>query len=591
MGLTKKLKDYLEYGIRIRVKLVTSYLILIIIPLIVLGVVLYSFYFDAFVIQASEYSDQLMDQINKNIESYFETIDQMSMNIAYDDSVNDIMDNIYYTSELESPEDEQYLNDIISNYLLSNDGIDSIHIYSTEHSFHAYKKGTINKYYSPASQDYLTRAKTTYGESFIVSRFDKQFNENFFSISIVRPIISMFSFSTVGTVVVNVNHRVLQDLIDGIGLGSHNKILILNEKDEVLYSEDEAAIGRRLTDDLYFNKNYEDGLVNVYDDKGERYLFISERSSITSHRAVVLTPYSYLTKSVNESSVFILYLGLVIFAVSFFFSILITGTITRPVNELKDTFKYVGQTNRHIAKDVAGTNEISELWLGFNKMVQRIDELINEIIGKEDEKRRSEIKALQMQINPHFLYNTLNSIKYLAIIQNANNIKRITNLLISLLKEIANNQTDYTTIRDEINLIRKYIEIQKVIYMDKFSISIICPKALYDKKIIKFILQPIVENSIFHGVLPNAKKGLIRIRIYEETQLIIKIIDNGIGISKSDDWQQKTENEERNNHIGLKNIDSRIKLFYGIEYGIEVRSKEGVGTIVTVVLPRMMEGM
>lgn len=582
----KRLKKFFEYDISIKVKLISSYLILIIIPLIVLGVVLYAFYLDAFIVQASEYSDQLMDQINRNIESYFETIDQLSMNVAYDDSVNDILDNLYYTSQFRSPEDEQYLNETLSHYLLSNDGVDSIHIYGTEHNFHAYKKGTINQYYSPASQEYLSRARTTYGESFIISRFDKQFNENFFSISIIRPIISLYNFSTVGTVVINVNHRVLEDLIDDIDLDSHNKILILNEKDEVLYSEDEAAIGRRLTEDLYFNKEYDKGLVNVYDQYGEKYLFISKRSSVTSHRAVVLIPYSQLTKSVNESSIFIVYLGLIIFAVSFFFSILITETITRPINELKATFHYVGKSNRGIKKKIDGTNEISELWRGFNNMVRRIEELISEIIGKEDEKRKAEIKALQMQINPHFLYNTLNSIKYLSIIQNANNIKRITNLLISLLKEIANNQTDYITIKDEINLIKKYIEIQKVIYLDKFSISIVCPEALYGKKIIKFILQPIVENSIFHGVLPNAKKGLIRIKIYQEEQLVIKIIDNGIGLNNNDDWESKSENEDRNNHIGLKNIDSRIKLFYGQEYGIVVKSKRNYGTIVTVVLPR-----
>ena len=584
--LMKKVRWFFEYGIRISVKLVTSYLILIIIPLIILGVVLYSFYLDAFIVQASKYSNQLMNQINKNIESYFLTIDQLSMNIAYDDTINNIIDNLYYTEKFESPEDEQYLNDMLSHYLLSNDGVDSIHIYCREDSFHAYKKGTINKYYRPTSQDYLTRAKTTYGESFIISRFDKQFNEKFFSISIIRPIISMFSFTTVGTVVINVNHRILRDLIDEIGLDSQNKILILNEKDEVLYSEDETTIGKRVTDDLYINKEYNNGLINVYDQQGEKYLFVSERSSFTYHKAVVLTPYYYLTKSVNESSVFIMYLGLVLFAIAFFLSILITGTITRPINELKDTFSLVGQQNRHIEKKIDGRNEIGELWLGFNKMVKRIDGLIEEIIDKEDEKRRAEIKALQMQINPHFLYNALSSIKYLAIIQNANNINRITDLLISLLKEIANNQTDYTTIRDEIDMIKKYIEIQKVIYLDKFKISIVCPKALYEKKIIKFILQPIVENSIFHGILPNNKKGFIRIKIYENEQLVIKVIDNGIGLAESKDWQHKSNNEDRNNHIGLKNIDSRIKLFYGPEYGINLRSKKGVGTIVTIVLPR-----
>lgn len=585
VALMKKIKEIFKYNISIKVKLICSYLILVTIPLTILGAVLYSYFLNAIIMQASEDATQLTNQINKNIESYFEEIDELSLSIAYDETINKTLDELYFNMESENPLDRSDLNDQLSLYLQIKKGVDSIHIYSEDNYFYAFKKGTINEYYIASTQDYLNKAKTTYGKSYIVSRNEKQFVENYFSISIVRPILSLYSFKIIGTLVINVNYNVLKDLIDEVEPNNNSKIIILNEHDQVLYSKDRETIGKGLTQEFYYDKTYDGDFINVYDENNEKYLFISQRSSITSHRIVVIIPYWDLSKNADESNVFIIILAIFLSVAAFLVGILITNTITKPIKELQDEFTYVGKTNYEIRQGVKGKNEISELWLGFNRMVLRIEELIREIISKEDEKRRAEINALQMQINPHFLYNTLNSIKYLSIIQNASNIKRITNLLISLLKELANNQTDYITIEDEIKIVKKYIEIQKVIYLDKFSVSIICPKALYDKKIIKFILQPIVENSIFHGLLPSEKKGQIRIKIIKEEKLKIKIIDNGVGLENKMGWENQSKSGDKNNHIGLNNINNRIKLFYGEEYGITLKSKKNIGTVVEIILP------
>jgi two-component system sensor histidine kinase YesM len=582
----KRIRDIFKYDVSLKVKLICSYLVFITVLLSVLGVVLYNYYLDAFIKQASESAYQLTDQINKNIESYFEEIDQLSLNIAYDDKINKVLDDLDLDSDFANPADEQGINDQLYNYLLSKNGVDSIHIYTKDHYFQAYKRGTINELYHPSSEVFYTNVNRTNGRIYIESRTEKQFVENFFSISIGRPILSLYSFKPIGTLVVDVNNNVLKDLINDVRQKSNSMIIILNEKDDqVLYSEDSSEIGKRLTKDLFYNKSFDGNQTNVYDENKQKYLFISQRASITNHRIVVMIPYSDLTKNVNESSLFIIDIGVILLVVAFLIGILITNTITKPIKELQNSFRYVGKSSYGITKNISGKNEISQLWMGFNTMVKRIKELIDEIIGKENEKRRAELNALQMQINPHFLYNTLNSIKYLSIIQNANNIKRITDLLISLLKELANNQADYITIRDEINIVKKYIEIQKAIYLDKFSVSIICPKDLYTIKIIKFILQPIIENSIFHGILPCEKKGKIRIRFQKKDYLIIKIIDNGVGLKDDQDWENTSKNGTENNHIGLNNINHRIKLFYGDQFGISVKSKRNIGTVVQVILP------
>lgn len=583
----RSIKDIFKYDISLKAKLICSYLVFITLLLSILGIVLYNYYLNAFIMQASESANQLTEQINKNIESYFEEIDQLSLNIAYDDKINKTLDDLDISAQFTNPTDEQDLNDQLYHYLLSKNGVDSIHIYSKDRYFQAYKRGTINELYRPSSEVFYTNVNRTNGRIYVESRTEKQFVENFFSISIGRPILSLYSFKKIGTLVIDVNNAVLKDLINDVKQKSNSMIIVLNEKDDqVLYSEDSTEIGKRLTKDLFYNKSYDGGLTNVYDEDNHKYLFISQRASITNHRIVVMIPYSDLTKNVNESSLFIVDIGVLLFIAAFLIGILITNTITKPIQELQKSFDHVGKANYSITKNIRGKNEISKLWLGFNKMVQSIDELIHEIIHKEDEKRKAEINALQMQINPHFLYNTLNSIKYLSIIQNANNIKRITDLLISLLKELANNKTDFITIKDEINILKKYVEIQKVIYMDKFSVSIVCPKDLYSAKIIKFILQPIIENSIFHGILPSERKGKIRIKIQKKDYLKIRIIDNGVGLENDQDWKNASVNGSMHNHIGLNNINHRIKLFYGGQYGVTIKSKRNIGTVVEVNLPQ-----
>ena len=582
MTMIKRIKNAFKYKISLEVKLIASYLILIMILVFTLSIVLHSYYLNAFIKQASDDSIQLTSQINKNIESYFEEIDELSINIAYDERLNESLDDLYFNSKFSNSADEQYLNNLLSNNLFSKKGIFSINIYSTEFNFLAYKQGTVNEYYVPVTQDYLRKAKTNYGKSYIVSRNETQFFEDNFSISLVRPIISLYSFKLIATLVIDVDYNILKDLIKNSETNSSSKIYILNEKDEVLYSEESAEIGKQLTRGLFYKKEYKGNLVNLYDENNNKYLFISQRSNITNQRIVVMIPYSILTKDVDQSIEFIFRVGIFLIIVALLLGLTMANTIMRPIKELQRAFQYVGKSNYTKNEKINGNNEISKLWLGFNTMAKRIDMLIEETINKEDQKRKAEMNALQMQINPHFLYNTLNSIRYLSIIQNANNIKTITTLLISLLKELANVKTDYITLEEEISIVTEYIEIQKLIYLDKFTVSIECPKELFKIRVLKFILQPIIENSIFHGILPSNRNGQIRIKITKTDILKIRIIDNGVGLVNG---SIESKNGDKGNHIGLNNLDERIKLFYGNEFGITLRSKINVGTIVEIDLP------
>ena len=198
---------------------------------------------------------------------------------------------------------------------------------------------------------------------------------------------------------------------------------------------------------------------------------------------------------------------------------------------------------------------------------------------------------LQAQINPHFLYNTLDSIKWIATVQKNTGIVQVVTALSSLLKNMAKGFNEKVTLRQELDFLENYIVIEKIRYIELFDVETqVDDEALYQAKIIKLTLQPIVENSIFSGIEPSGRFGLIRIHAWQEgTSLCVSVEDNGIGIEPENIEKLLTDTSKITKStmsgIGLPNVDRRLKLVYGEEYGLSIESEPGQYTRVTIRLP------
>jgi two-component system sensor histidine kinase YesM len=208
-----------------------------------------------------------------------------------------------------------------------------------------------------------------------------------------------------------------------------------------------------------------------------------------------------------------------------------------------------------------------------------LSNLTKSIIKKEEEIRKYELNTLYSQINPHFLYNTLDTIVWMAEFNNTTEVINTTKSLAEFFRLSLNNGDMITTIEKEVNHVRQYLIIQKKRYRDKLNYNIELDKNLNNITVPKLILQPIVENSIYHGIKELDGKGQVNIKVFQENKdIIILIKDNGIGF----DVNNKTQSNKKLGGVGLKNVDDRIKLFYGNEYGLEINSEIGVGTSVTI---------
>lgn len=296
-------------------------------------------------------------------------------------------------------------------------------------------------------------------------------------------------------------------------------------------------------------------------------------------------------------NLYVLYVMLILFAATVCAGILVTRVmtkrITQPISVLTGHIRRLAETNDFSPNPAieASGDEIGEIGRAVNHMILHIQMLLQEQAVMYEQKKNMEINLLQSQINPHFLYNTLDSIRWMAVISGNKSIELLTHSLEHLLRNIAKGIDDKITLREELSLVSDYIHIQQVRYVEIFDYICQIPENLLDCTIIKFTLQPIVENAILHGIVPTNQFGEIEISAREENNDLYLIIeDNGVGMTKEELQKLQDTLSPKNKNalgsIGIFNVDARLKLHYGSSYGLTYESSPGEFTRVTIHIPK-----
>lgn len=265
----------------------------------------------------------------------------------------------------------------------------------------------------------------------------------------------------------------------------------------------------------------------------------------------------------------------------------ITRQTARPLSKLVYKMSNARKTRYDEHIELTGSREIEELSCTYNEMLDELNRYIGELLTIQKEKRRAEIAALQMQINPHYIYNTLASIKWLIFQGDVEKSTKTIDAFIALLRSTISNMDEYITIEREIENLKNYVLINNTRYGDKIQVEYFVTFGCEECKIPKMILQPFVENAFFHA-FPYEAKGNIKILVRMLSgKLQLQIIDNGVGIA-DENLRKLTGENAKTDHfsgIGINNVSDRLKLLYGSEYGIKIESKENRGTTVTILIP------
>lgn len=271
-------------------------------------------------------------------------------------------------------------------------------------------------------------------------------------------------------------------------------------------------------------------------------------------------------------------------------TLLIASGIRRPIQELYDATEKVAEGDFSARADVSSKDEIEVLAKGFNNMAENMQALVDEIKEDEAKLRRVDLRLLQEQINPHFLYNTLDTIVWLIEGNETEKAEEMVVTLSNFFRLVLSKGKEFITIREEEQHIGSYLAIQKMRYHDIMEYDIQIDKVLYDYQIPKLTLQPLVENALYHGLKYKRAKGYIHINGEKTGDVItLTVRDNGVGMDEEELEVLRKEIErpckETEKGFGMANVNERIHMYFGQEYGMTIHSKKGKGTIVEITIP------
>jgi two-component system sensor histidine kinase YesM len=389
-------------------------------------------------------------------------------------------------------------------------------------------------------------------------------------------------------IMVDMNFSIIEKLCKNVSLGKTGYIYVIDKNGKIIYHPQQQLIYTGLKSENINNALNRD--VGSYFDKfeGKQRIMTVKNISYTDWKMVGISYVDELTENKRnlESYLFLIVIFGLIFEIGA--SIFISQKVSQPIKRLERKMKMVENGNFDIYLEVKGEDEVKKLSKSFNIMVARIKQLMQEIILEQEDKRKSEFKALQAQINPHFLYNTLDSIVWM----NENNKHEGVTIMVAALAKFfrvsISKGNEIISVSDEIEHARSYLIIQEVRYKDKFDFIIDIQPEVLKYKTLKLILQPIIENAINHGINQIQEKGEIKIKAaIEGDNILFSVSDNGYGIKPSvlEKILVMESKNEQTSGVGLKNVNERIKLCYGKEYGIEIISELDVGTTVNIRIP------
>ena len=299
-------------------------------------------------------------------------------------------------------------------------------------------------------------------------------------------------------------------------------------------------------------------------------------------------------KAIEEQVIFWIMVALAVLLIFVLLIYRVTKPVMISVNDIVDAMKNLEKDNFREKLEVKekDSTEIQEISEGFNEMSERIHNLIGQVKESAMEQKNAEISALEAQIDPHFLYNTLDSIIWMAEGRKYEEVVLMTASLARLLRQSISNEDEVVPLAREVEYAKGYLTIQKMRYKDKLEFEIDVEPSILNIPLIKLVLQPIIENAIYHGLKYKESKGLLQVKGFmKDGNAVLQVIDNGVGMDEEtlSHIYDKHKVNYRSNGVGVYNVQQRLVLYYGKDYGIIYHSEKGKGTTASVVIPGIQE--
>jgi two-component system sensor histidine kinase YesM len=396
--------------------------------------------------------------------------------------------------------------------------------------------------------------------------------------------------TTQGVLLVDLSYSSLEHLFDGVTTGKGGYVYLISSDGQILYHPKIQLIDSgRMQENNMVAAGYKDGN-NRVEFQGETRIITVKSIGYTGWKIVGVTPKNVVSLNSIKTRLFIVFLITLILFILALINSYISSRITNPIKELEKSVGILEEGNLETPVSIGGSYEIQHLGNSIKNMAKQIRVLMDDIVAEHEAKRKQEFDTLQSQINPHFLYNTLDIIVWMIENeQKAEAVKAVTALARFFRISLSKGKS-IITVRDELEHVRNYLMIQHMRFKNKFSYVIDASEECMELASLKLVLQPLVENAIYHGMEFMDGDGEIILKVWKEgDDLCYMVKDNGLGMTEDQVAglfsDQVHVTSKKGSGIGVKNVNERIRLYFGEKYGLTIESEPDEGTVITIRLP------
>lgn len=581
----------------LKLKLIGIFTILTIIPLSIVGIVSYSKSFSTIEKNISHSTEQIAEQLNTSIDLIFKDSIKLLRIGSYDNT----SDFLISKDQFERYESAKRIGELFKQFRsiqefdkqirgISIIGLNGTSISEREGVYTLSKDvKEINTINTILEQPWNIHIIPT-------QKVEHTFREMYSGvISVGTAIFKLSTNEVCGAIIVDVDRAAIEEILNNIIIGSTGRFWIVDNNGEIIFAPkdypNDSMLDGNTINQIIESKKIKGNFIDKT--KKEEELIIYNTLNTNGWKIIGKVRLDEIISSVYD--IRNITISVIVMSIIFVFilNVFITEKLTYPIRNLKKKMKVAESGNFEVRAECKNKDEIAELCHSFNKMIKKIKELHENSIVEHENSRKSELKAMQAQINPHFLYNTLDSIVWAAEVNKKDQVVEMTKALSIFFKTVLSKGKEWITLRDEIEHVRSYLRILKMRYRDILEYEINLSEDILNYKILKLTLQPIVENAIYHGIKNKRTLGMITItgKVTDDNMLLLEVTDNGQGMTEEmlqeviENMNNFSEDDTRMSGFGLKNVNQRIKLYYGEQYGLLMESEYTKGTKVSIIVP------
>ena len=536
-----------------------------------------------------EENSGIVGQLGESVDSYLRNAMKVSDSIYYNVIKNtDISnDDIKKGMNLIYVNNDNMIDDIA---LISGKGelIESMPALRLKDNINVLEKDFFKK--SMAESEYIN-----FSMPHIRDLFDRNENSYSWVISLSRAVeVTDEGKATQALLLINLNYRYFEEIFSNVNLGNGGYVYLTNDRGDIIWHPKQNEIySGRFNEDNKYAATLKDG-ITVENLRGKNITLNVRTIGYTGWKLVGVTPSAALGIDGIKFRFFVLFVADLFLFLLAMINAFISDKISNPIKRLDGSVREIESGNLDVEIVPSGSYEVEHLGKSIKNMLGRIKVLMLDLVAEHNAKRKSEFDTLQSQINPHFLYNTLDIIVWMIENENSDKAVNIVTALAKFFRISLSKGKNIITVKDEVEHVRNYLMIQNMRFKNRFEYSIDVDEKVLSYSSLKLMLQPLVENAIYHGMEFMDGDGEIDVKVFkDDDSLYFTITDNGLGMSE--DMVETLLSKDfvpskKGSGIGVKNVNERIKLYFGSEYGLKVESEPDEGTKITIHLPAVVYG-